>query len=969
MVTTGSHRQNPYIIGRPITEPELFFGREDLFEFIDENLRQKTKVILLHGQRRIGKSSVLNQIPNFIKQDDFSFVPFDLQDKSQLPISGLLHSLATKIIDYLELSTHDETLPSVTELEKDKNIFFRSFLPKIYEALNGKNLVLLMDEFDILNNDDANSDSNSEGQPFYRYLKTLLQEEEKLFVIPVVGRELDTMPKLLDIFKGAPKAKIGRLDESSAQQLITKPAEGKLQYEKDAIQAILELSAGHPYFTQIICFAIFGRAREQDQWHITRSDVDEIIVDKAIEIAEAGLVWFRQGLPIPERVVFSAVAELQKPEALGAESAVKQALPLLAEYRVVETEPLRRAQKRLVEWDYLQEIESSRLSNFKIFTYKVTIELVHRWLLKKYSLRDVIFQLETIDPEANRIYNEATEIYQQGNFATAVNLYEQVLKLNQNHFSAVKKLVEGYVNLKEFIKAIEYCERAYKFAPETYKEKLVEVRVEYSKHLVQQKQFTSALYQVNNALALEPKSILAKQQQERVENEINKAFRSPYIAGKAVAPDQFVGRESELSIVRDQILNSSTCLFCGNRGIGKTSFLKYIADPENWQAMRELNHNDKYLFVYLDCESIQNFTTSNFWKNVFNQTQELLNKLQVKYQALSAQTQSAHSNLEIIDLLQSEIDRLLNEAEIEQAHVKQVLRVIKRQSRFLVLLVDNYNVVIQAKDDGSEAEILNFLRGFSHLVDHYADQCLSVIMTSSQPLTELASETMNNYLLYPSQILKPFKDTEVSTLWNHMHEDFRQSDEWRQTVQKMTGGYPALLQWACFLLYNIGRDKQTVDIEQFKRNIEGSAEHIFRDIWQSLNDTQRMLLRLIALYYVEGEIGNKRYDLSGIENCFKEQKGELNTIEARGIIISTFKQDNRGEKKAYSFAASAMQEWVIKRILDSDKSEVDERERVFLGMNKGQANQIRNAIKWMKENADSVMPIAGGIQRLVTLLG
>ena len=451
MVITGSHRQNPYIIGRPITEPELFFGREDLFNFIDDNLRKKAKVILVHGQRRIGKSSVLNQIPNFIKRDEFSFVPFDLQDKSQLPISALLHSLATKIIDYLELSTYDETLPSVTELGKDQNIFSHSFLAKIYEALNGKNLVLLMDEFDVLNNDDANSDSNSEGQPFYRYLKTLLQEQEKLFVIPVVGRELDTMPKLLDIFKGAPNAKIGRLDESSTEQLITKPAEGVLEYDKDAIEAILELSAGHAYFTQIICFAIFGRAREEERWQVARTDV-ESIVDKAMEIAEAGLVWFRQGLPIPERVVFSAVAELQKPEALGADSAVKQALPLLAEYGVVETEPLRRAQKRLVEWDYLQEIESSRLSNFKIFTYKVTIELVRRWLLKKYSLRDVIFHLETFDAEANRIYDEATEIYQQGNFATAVKRYEQVLKLNQNHFSAVKKLVDGYVNLNEFVR-------------------------------------------------------------------------------------------------------------------------------------------------------------------------------------------------------------------------------------------------------------------------------------------------------------------------------------------------------------------------------------------------------------------------------------------------------------------------------------------------------------------------------------
>lgn len=52
-------RRNPYIIGRSIDEPELLFGRESLFRFIKENLSNNQRVILLHGQRRIGKSSCI----------------------------------------------------------------------------------------------------------------------------------------------------------------------------------------------------------------------------------------------------------------------------------------------------------------------------------------------------------------------------------------------------------------------------------------------------------------------------------------------------------------------------------------------------------------------------------------------------------------------------------------------------------------------------------------------------------------------------------------------------------------------------------------------------------------------------------------------------------------------------------------------------------------------------------------------
>ncbi|NEO96344.1 MAG: ATP-binding protein, partial [Moorea sp. SIO3G5] len=70
---------NPYIIGSLIDKPEKFFGRDSLFRFIEDNLRQRVQLILLHGQRRIGKSSVLVQIPKKVAQDQFVFVNFDFE--------------------------------------------------------------------------------------------------------------------------------------------------------------------------------------------------------------------------------------------------------------------------------------------------------------------------------------------------------------------------------------------------------------------------------------------------------------------------------------------------------------------------------------------------------------------------------------------------------------------------------------------------------------------------------------------------------------------------------------------------------------------------------------------------------------------------------------------------------------------------------------------------------------------------
>ena len=91
---------------------------------------------------------ILNQIPNFVHLEAFVFVRFDLQAGTWLPLSQLLHNLAKEIVERLHLSQDKVTLPAYEELEKGADVFADNFLPQVYEALGGKNLVLLLDEFD-----------------------------------------------------------------------------------------------------------------------------------------------------------------------------------------------------------------------------------------------------------------------------------------------------------------------------------------------------------------------------------------------------------------------------------------------------------------------------------------------------------------------------------------------------------------------------------------------------------------------------------------------------------------------------------------------------------------------------------------------------------------------------------------------------------------------------------------------------
>ena len=383
-MTDSVARRNPYIIGRPIDEQELFVGREGLFRFIEDNLRQGEQAILLHGQRRIGKSSIIRNIPKFVALDEFLFVPFDLEHYTRDNISNIFFEMAQEIVEHLQLSTNNVKIPALEELEQEPFVFYSRFLPQVYPEIDNQNLVLLLDEFDVPIN---NEDSSQILEKLFTYLDSILELDKKLFVILFLGRQSTDMPNVIGTFKNAPIAEIGFLDEANSTKLITEPAEGILKYEPEAIQEIIKLSAGHPYFTQSICFAVFGRARELEKWEVTQEDVNAT-VDKAIELAEAGLAWFWDGLSIWEKIVFAAVAEAQKISQQQSQKSAEDPLKIIQKHGIVLKKTLLTSAKDLVKNGFVDDTEQ-----------KIKIEFVQRWLVQRHPLEQEIRKLKKIEKQ------------------------------------------------------------------------------------------------------------------------------------------------------------------------------------------------------------------------------------------------------------------------------------------------------------------------------------------------------------------------------------------------------------------------------------------------------------------------------------------------------------------------------------------------------------------------------------------
>jgi hypothetical protein len=145
--TMATPPRNPYVAGRAISSARGFWGRADVFRVVQEELAHPERnAVVLFGQRRIGKTSILLNLRSHLPSPPFVTVYFDLMDRARQPLNEVLFEIARAIADELHLPQPDRT-----EFERDPAIFRQHFLSQVYDRLGpARRLVLLFDEFDVL---------------------------------------------------------------------------------------------------------------------------------------------------------------------------------------------------------------------------------------------------------------------------------------------------------------------------------------------------------------------------------------------------------------------------------------------------------------------------------------------------------------------------------------------------------------------------------------------------------------------------------------------------------------------------------------------------------------------------------------------------------------------------------------------------------------------------------------------------
>jgi putative methionine-R-sulfoxide reductase with GAF domain/AAA+ ATPase superfamily predicted ATPase len=378
---------NPYIVGTPLEAgSNLFFGREDLLAVIQEILAaaHQNNLVLI-GQRRMGKTSLLKQLR--LRLDD-SYIPIYLDGQVMGLDPGMTQfflNLATEITFALEDRGFEFPQPNLEDFETSPAATFEHyFLPNVFRAIEQRNLLILFDEFEELERAVQRGHLDAS---IFGYLRHLMQHISNLSFIFCGTHRLEELAADYwnVLFNISLYKRIGYLAFEEAMHLVRQPVESfGMGYDDLALDKMWRVTAGHPYFLQLLCHSLVNRHNKTERNYITVADVNAAL-DEILSAGEAHFIYLWTESTSEERVVLVAISRMLP--LTGSIQAVQVNDYLVERGIRVERRDIREALHRLMLRDILKidEMESGGES-----IYRWQLGLLGLWVEKYKSLGRVM---------------------------------------------------------------------------------------------------------------------------------------------------------------------------------------------------------------------------------------------------------------------------------------------------------------------------------------------------------------------------------------------------------------------------------------------------------------------------------------------------------------------------------------------------------------------------------------------------
>ena len=365
---------NPYIPGQPVDNPDLFFGRRDILASIREQLLKGRRVFVVSAPPRMGKSSLLRQLVHFVPEGLVT-VRVDLSEEATPNPDRLFWRLADAIGQQAGQQLGVEGLrPAREGVQEGANWLVEQFGPQVRGVLGDRCLVLMFDDVSFL----AQADRQLLGSFLDALERWRDRDGELSLVLTMSPAQQETlMRERARLFGGATTFALGPLASEEATRLITWPVDGALTYDYGVARRMVEITSGHPYYLQLLCFEVFNRCAAAG-W-VNQHDVDLVLEDLVgREIPDFRQLWHESSPQ--EQAVLAALVSLRGARGVATSQEVGTILDKAGAR--VEQEQISRALESLTDRGILERLGA--------LSYRFRVALLRDWLGERLDLQEVV---------------------------------------------------------------------------------------------------------------------------------------------------------------------------------------------------------------------------------------------------------------------------------------------------------------------------------------------------------------------------------------------------------------------------------------------------------------------------------------------------------------------------------------------------------------------------------------------------
>jgi ligand-binding sensor domain-containing protein/AAA+ ATPase superfamily predicted ATPase len=396
---------NPYVVGNPIRSQEMFFGREDDFHYVARKLESTPQglVIVFCGERRTGKSSILYQMANGRLGPAFVPVFIDMQEMLVQSDREFFNRVARLVVEAVAKATEThvemtaEPLSTWAEFASEaakkapsgsSNVYdqVRDFVSRALRQIGDRQMVWLVDEYELLEHKIEEGKLSRDLLPF---LATLLDRYERLSFVFTGSRRLEDRDKRLwrDLLRHSLFRKVSYLTPNDTRRLITEPIKERVVYGRGVVESIIRLTAGQPFYTQVICQNIVDFLNEQKRHYVLGTDV-MTIVEEVINNPLPQMIYFWEALSDDEKLVLALMADT-----LADAQDVVSASRLTA--RITECNYPVTLSETTIRLTLEELFRREMLEKYGTDAFAYRVDLLRHWIRRSHSVWQVVGEVRS----------------------------------------------------------------------------------------------------------------------------------------------------------------------------------------------------------------------------------------------------------------------------------------------------------------------------------------------------------------------------------------------------------------------------------------------------------------------------------------------------------------------------------------------------------------------------------------------